>query len=97
MYKERDNAHAMDSDDKFFRWVYRKVQNFRKHVGVEEMTMKNISTSGMTYYLRQGMENTGLGLKEFLLTEDGTKLMDKYNYNSEFRIDNVTHRYAQLI
>ena len=31
LYKERDNAHAMDSDDKFFRWIYRKVQNFRKH------------------------------------------------------------------
>lgn len=97
IYKERDNAHAMDSDDKFFRWVYRKVQNFRKHVGIEEMTMKNISTSGMTYYLRQGMTKTGLGLKEFLLTEDGAKLMDKYNYSSEFRIDNVTHRYSQLI
>ena len=97
LYKERDNAHAMDSDDKFFRWIYRKVQNFRKHVGIEEMTMKNISTSGMTYYLRQGMERTGLGLKEFLMTEDGAKLMDKYNYESEFRIDNVTHRYAQLI
>lgn len=97
LYKERDNAHAMDSDDKFFRWVYRKVQNFRKHVGIDEMTMKNISTSGMTYYLRRGMEMTGLGLKEFLMTEDGAKLMDKYNYNSEFRIDNVTHRYAQLI
>jgi hypothetical protein len=69
----------MDSDDKFFRWVYRKVQNFRKHVGIEEMTMKNISTSGMTYYLRKGMESTGLGLKEFLLTEDGANLMDKYN------------------
>lgn len=97
MYKERDNAHAMDSDDKFFRWVYRKVQNFRKHVGIEEMTMKNISISGMAYYLRQGMEKTGLGLKEFLMTEDGAKLMDKYNYSSEFRIDNITHRYASLI
>ena len=64
---------------------------------IEEMTMKNISTSGMTYYLRQGMKKTGLGLKEFLLTEDGAKLMDKYNYYSEFRIDNVTHRYKQLV
>ena len=97
MYKERDNAYAMDSDDKFFRWVYRKVMNFRQHIGIAEMTMKNISTSGMVHYLRQGMQQTGLGLKEFLLTEDGAKLMDKYNYTSEFRIDNVTHRYAQLV
>ena len=61
------------------------------------MTMKNISMSGMIYYLRQGMESTGLELKEFLMTDDGAKLMDKYNYFSEFRIDNVAQRYAQLI
>ena len=97
MYKERDNAHAMDSDDKFFRWVYRKLQNFRKHVGIEEMTMKNISTSGMCHYLREGMAQTGLDLKAFLRTEMGEKLMDKYNYFSEHRIDNVTHRYKQLV
>lgn len=97
LYKERDNAYAMDSDDKFFRWVYRKVQNFRQHVGISEMTMKNISTSGMVHYLRQEMQRTGLDLKEFLLTEDGAQLMDKYNYTSEFRVDNVTHRYLQLV
>lgn len=97
MYKERDNAHAIDSDDKFFRWVYRKVQNFRKHIGIEEMTMKNISTSGMCYYLKVGMNETGLDLKTFLRTEMGEKLMNKYNYFSEHRIDNVTHRYKQLV
>ena len=97
IYKERDNSYATDSDDKFFRWVYRKVQNFRQHVGIAEMTMKNISTSGMVHYLKQGMQQTGLGLKEFLLTEDGARLMDKYNYISEFRIDNVTHRYKPLV
>ena len=97
MYKERDNAYAIDSDDKFFRWVYRKVQNFRQHVGIAEMTMKNISTSGMVYYLRQGMQQTGLGLKEFLLTEDGAKLMDKYNYFSEHRVDNIIARYKHFV
>ena len=29
IYKERDNAHAADSDDKFFRWVYRKIMKGR--------------------------------------------------------------------
>lgn len=97
LYKERDNAHAMDSDDKFFRWVYRKIQNLRTHVGISGLTMKNITTSGMCYYLREGMEQTGLDLKTFLRTEMGEKLMDKYNYFSEHRVDNVTHRYKQLV
>ena len=97
LYKERDNAHALDSDDKFFRWVYRKIMNFRDYLGIKGLTMKNISTSGMAHYLNLGMAETGLELKEFLKTEDGQKLMDKYNYFSEFRTDNVIHKYKQLI
>ena len=97
IYKERDNAHAADSDDKFFRWVYRKIMNCRKFVGVDGLTMKNLQTAGMTHYLKIGMRETGLSLKEFLLTENGQKLMDKYNYDSEFRVDNVIARYKQFV
>lgn len=97
IYKERDNAYASDSEDKFFRWVYRKVQNYRKHVGIDGLTMKNIQTAGMTFYLKKGMEQAGLGLKDFLLTEAGQKLMDKYNYFSEHRVDNIIARYRQFV
>ena len=97
LYKERDNAHAMDSDDKYFRWVYRKIQNARKHVGINSLTMKNLAAAGLIHYLREGMEQTGLALKPFLLTEMGEKLMDKYGYNSAFRVDNVINRYGHII
>lgn len=97
IYKERDNAHAADSDDKFFRWVYRKIMNCRKFVGIDGLTMKNLQTAGMTYYLKLNLEKTGLGLKEFLLTEDGQRLMDKYNYFSEHRVDNIVARYKQFV
>lgn len=97
IYKERDNAHAADSDDKFFRWVYRKIMNCRNFVGIDGLTMKNLQTAGMAYYLRQGMMSTGLSIKDFLLTEDGAKLMDKYNYFSEHRVDNVIARYRQFV
>ena len=97
LYKERDNAHALDSDDKYFRWVYRKVQNARKHVGINNLTMKNLATAGLIYYLRKGMDQTGLELKPFLLTEMGEKLMDKYGYSSAFRVDNVINRYGHIV
>ena len=97
IYKERDNAHATDSDDKFFRWVYRKIMNCRKFVGIDGLTMKNLQTAGMTYYLKLGLEKTCLGLKEFLLTEDGQKLMNKYNYFSEHRVDNIVARYKEFV
>ena len=97
LYKERDNAHAMESDDKYFRWVYRKVQNARRHVGINSLTMKNLATAGLIYYLRKGMDQTGLGLNPFLQTEMGEKLLDKYGYDSAFRVDNVINRYGHII
>jgi hypothetical protein len=97
LYKERDNAHAVESDDRNFRWVYRKIQNARQHVGINNLTMKNLAAAGLIYYLREGMNETGLELKPFLSTEMGEKIMDKYGYRSNFRIDNILNRYGQLV
>jgi hypothetical protein len=97
LYKERDNAHAADSDDRNFRWVYRKVQNFRDHVGIPGLTMKNIHISGMYHYLCQGMQDTGLDLKSFLRSEDGQSLAAKYGFHSESYVDNLTHRFKDFV
>lgn len=97
LYKERDNAHAADSDDRNFRWVYRKVQNFRDHVGIPGLTMKNIHISGMYHYLCQGMQETGLDLKSFLRSEDGRNLAAKYGFHSESYVDNLTHRFKDFV
>ena len=97
LYKERDNAHAPDTDDRNFRWVYRKIQNFRDHVGIPGLTMKNIHTSGMYHYLCQGMQKTGLDLKSFLRSEDGKMLAEKYGFRSESYVDNLTHRFKDFV
>jgi hypothetical protein len=97
LYKERDNAHAADSDDRNFRWVYRKVQNFRDHVSIPGLTMKNIHISGMYHYLCQGMQDTGLDLKSFLRSEDGQSLATKYGFHSESYVDNLTHRFKDFV
>ena len=97
LYKERDNAYAADSDDRNFRWVYRKVQNFRNHVGIPGLTMKNIHISGMYHYLCQGMQETGLELRNFLKSEDGKNLADKYGFHSESYVDNLSHRFKDFV
>ena len=97
LYKERDNAHAADTDDRNFRWVYRKVQNFRDHVGIPGLTMKNIHISGMYHYLCQGMQETGLDLKSFLRSEDGKMLAEKYGFHSESYVDNLAHRFKDFV
>ena len=97
LFKERDNAYAEDSDDKRFRMVYRKIQVIREHVSIKELTMKNISASGFVYCLRKQLNNTCLELKEYLRTESGEQLMERYGYNSEFRIDNIIHRFKKFL
>ena len=97
LFKERDNTHAADSDDRRFRAVYRKIMVIRDYVGIKELTMKGIAAAGFLHYLRMQLEESGLALKEFLKTESGEKLMDRYGYESDFRIDNIIHRYGKLI
>lgn len=97
LYKERDNAYAIDSQDKAFRWIYRKVQNFRDHVGIPGLTMKNIHNSGFYHYLIKGMQDTGLDLKNFLRSEDGRDLAIKYGFHSDFYADNLTHRFKDFV
>lgn len=97
LYKERDNAHAPGTDDRNFRWVYRKIQNFRDHVGIPGLTMKNIHISGMYYYLCKGMQETGLDLKSFLRSDDGRDLAIKYGFHSEFYVDNLAHRFKDFV
>lgn len=97
LFKDRDNAHAADSDDKRFRAVYRKIQVIRDYVGVKELTMKGIAAAGFLHSLRNNLNETGVGLKEFLQTEKGEQLMDRYGYDSDYRVDNLVHRFKNLV
>ena len=97
LFKERDNSHAADSDDRRFRAVYRKIQVIRDYVGIKELTMKGITASGFLHSLKINLDATGLTLKEFLQTKNGERLMDRYGYESDFRVDNIVHRFKDLI
>ena len=97
LFKERDNMHAADSDDRRFRAVYRKIQVIRDYVGIKELTMKGIAAAGMAHALRENLAKTGQNLKEFLQSPLGEQLMDRYGYQSEFRIDNVVHKFKTII
>lgn len=98
LFKERDNCiGSLDTDDKRFRACYRKIQVIREYLDIKELTMKGISSAGFLHHLKQGIEKTGLGLKEFLLTKQGCNLMDRYGYTSKYRISNVVQTYKMYI
>lgn len=98
LYKERDNAMGeLDSEDRRFRWIYRKIQKFREHVGMPWLTMKIIQNSGFAHYLKIGMDKTNLTLKDFLKTNEGKELMNRYGYQSQYAVDNVVHKYKDYV
>lgn len=97
LYKERDNIRGKISEDKAFRWVYRKIQQFRKHAGIPGLTMKNIHISGFYHYLCQGVQESGLDLKEFLRSNNGKQLAEKYGFHSETYVDNLYYRFKDKI
>ena len=59
--------------------------------------MKGLAAAGMAYALRNHLMETGMELKEFLKSPRGEQLMDRYGYQSEFRIDNVVHKFKALV
>ena len=97
LYKERDNAHTADSKDKYFRWVYRKIQTFRNYVDLPMLTMKNIQASGLLYSIQNGMERTGLDLRKFLQTDDGKAIAIQYGYTLDYYIDTISGKFCDII
>ena len=97
LFKERDNTYAADSDDRRFRAVYRKIMVIRDYVGIKELTMKGVAAAGFLHYLKMNLAESNLALREFLRTDKGERLMDRYGYESDFRIDNIIHRYGKLV
>lgn len=97
IYKERCNAKGIDTNDAKFRYFYRRVQIFRDYLGISGLTMKNIATSGLWYYLSTGMEETKLDLRSFLRTEMGKKIAIKYGFSEDYYLDNIYAKCEQFL
>jgi hypothetical protein len=97
IYKERCNARGVDTPDSRFRFFYRKIQVFRDYLDIPALTMKNISTSGLWYYLQCGMNETGLDLRSFLRTESGKEIAVRYGFSEDYYVDNIYAKYEQYL
>ena len=97
IYKERSNARGVDTDDSRFRYFYRRIQIYRDYLGIPSLTMKNISASGLWYYLNCGMNETGLDLRNFLRTQQGKKLAAIYGFSEDYYLENICSKYEQYM
>ena len=95
IYKERANSLGVNTDDARFRYFYRRIQIYRDYLGIPGLTMKNISASGLWYYLNCGMEEYGLDLRGFLRTNAGKKLAETYGFSEDYYLENICAKYEQ--
>ena len=93
IYKERSNARGASTEDAKFRFIYRRIQILRDYLGISSLTMKNISASGLWYYLNKGMKETGLDLRSFLRTESGEELAIRYGFSKDYYLENICAKY----
>lgn len=93
IYKERCNVRGVDTDDSRFRYFYRKIQLFRDYLDIPNLTMKNITKSGLWYYLQLGMKESGLDLRRFLKTPKGKQIAMQYGFSKDYYVDNICNKY----
>ena len=77
------NMQSWDGDtpDRRFRWVLRRFQIWKDHFGLEVLTMKSVSLSGLVHALKIALNETGYNPKDFLRTPDGINLAFQYDYD----------------
>lgn len=93
LYKERSNARGVESDDQKFRYIYRRVQNYRNYLDMPMLTMKNIQASGLLHQLQEEMQNSDLSMRDVLTTEKGKKLALQYGYKPEHYVDVIVDKF----
>lgn len=96
LYKVRDNAYK-DTSEVRFRWVYRKIMIIRDYVGLPNMSMKSLQGSGMLHYIKEGMEKLNCGLREFLHTDDGIRVMEQYGFTNANRVNTVYDKFEEYV
>lgn len=74
LYKEKANTYKETNPERKFRWVLRRVVIWREYFDIPILTMKTISLSGLVHVIQNGLDQTGLSLRDYLKSEDGKKI-----------------------
>lgn len=96
IYKERPNAQGILNEDKIFRFFYRKIQVFRDYLSMPDLTMKNITASGLFYYLKLNMQKYKLNARDFLRTNEGKKLAMQYGFGDHY-VEVIYQKFEQYL
>ena len=82
LYSNEDARNEVDAERRY-RWLQRRMAMIRDYIGVH-MTSSTIQDSGLLHYLHEGINRTGMSFREFVYSEEGRKLAERYDILSEY-------------
>lgn len=101
LYKARfnvlsDNDNPEDNDDleRRYRWTQRRLHLISKDLGVK-LTSGGIQSSGLLWYLQQGVKETGSTFREFVKSKRTAELARRYDILSEYYSQILLEKFEQ--
>ena len=100
-FKVRFNALS-DSDDpndeqdleRRFRFIQRRLLLISKDLGIQ-LNSGGLQTSGLLYYLKQGVEESGLTFREYVKTQEAKDLARRYDIMSELYVQILVDKFEK--
>ena len=90
LFKQRTNALSAsdnpnnDGDlERRFRFIQRRLMLISEDLGIQ-LSSGSIQTSGLLHYLKQGIQVSGLSLREYVKTDEAIALAKRYDLYSNF-------------
>lgn len=89
IYKERTNALSANDDitdikaiEKRYRWVQRRMMLIAKNFDIK-MTSGSVQESGLLYYIKEAMRESGMEFLEFIKSKEAKELAWRYDIRSD--------------
>jgi hypothetical protein len=89
IFKQRSNALSASADqgdeqdlERRFRFIQRRLLLISKEFGVQ-LTSGNLQSSGLLHYLKQGVQESNLSLREYVKTAEAKQLARRYDLYTE--------------
>lgn len=103
LYKVRcntlsDNSNIDNPEDRErrYRWCQRRMMLIADNLGIQ-ITSGSVQESGLLHYLKQGVDESGLTLREYVKTEAARELARHYDIYSEYAPQILLDKFQEYI
>lgn len=97
LYKRKPNAYTKENADRRFRWLQRQFAIWCEEFNRPHLTMKSVATSGLIHELQKGMRKFDGTLRNYLRTNEGRELAERYGYTNDHYVDIIANKVKGFI